>query len=76
MAITDNPNELLSLEEASSWASTFLQRTVTKSNISYLIQYGRIRKIGENATAKIAKEDLIKYYQYQRPSREMTWKKL
>ncbi len=74
MPITDQ-NELLSIQEASSWASKFLNRTVTESNISYLIQYGRVRKIGENGTTQIIKTDLIKYYKKNRPSRESSWKK-
>lgn len=75
MSITESQNELLSIKEASSWASFFLKRTVTESNISYLIQYGRIRKIGENGTTQVVKQDLITYYQHQRPSREISWKK-
>ena len=38
-------NELLSIKEASQWASEFLEKNVTTSNISYLIQYGRIKKV-------------------------------
>lgn len=34
--------ELLSIKEASQWASKYLDKDVTTSNISYLIQYGRI----------------------------------
>ena len=29
-------------------------KTVTTSNISYLIQYGRIKKIGDNGTTQIS----------------------
>jgi hypothetical protein len=36
--------KLISLREASDWASQYLNRKVTVSNISYLIQYGRIKK--------------------------------
>ena len=73
---TTEQNELLSIQEASSWASSFLNRVVTESNISYLIQYGRVRKIGENGTTQIIKGDLIKYYEKSRPSREVSWKKV
>ena len=41
-------DELLSIKEASDWATQHLSKTVTASNISYLIQYGRIKKIGDN----------------------------
>jgi len=36
--------KLINLREASKWASQYLNRKVTISNISYLLQYGRIRK--------------------------------
>lgn len=72
---TTEQNELLSIQEASTWASSFLKRVVTESNISYLIQYGRVRKIGENGTTQIIKADLLRYYEKSRPSREISWKK-
>jgi len=68
-------NELLNIKEASLWATSFLKRTVSEANISYLIQYGRVRKIGENGTTQIIKNDLIKYYQNSQPRRELSWKK-
>ena len=33
--------KLTNLREASEWASQYLNRKVTISNISYLLQYGR-----------------------------------
>ncbi len=36
---------LLTIKEASIWATNHLGKNVTTSNISYLIQYGRIQKI-------------------------------
>lgn len=71
---TTAQNQLLSIQEASLWASQFLKRKVTQNNISYLIQYGRIRKIGENGTTQVIKQELLNYYQNQRPSRESSWK--
>jgi len=35
---------LMTITEASKWATSFLKKNVTTSNISYLIQYGRIRR--------------------------------
>ncbi len=67
--------ELLSIKEASRWASEFLQKNVTESNISYLISYGRIPKKGENGTVVIAKEDLKKYYNSYFGKKEVDWKK-
>lgn len=66
--------ELLSIQQASQWATEYLGKKVTTSNISYLIQYGRIRKIGDNGTTKISKEELIHYYQSYNRSRAVTWK--
>jgi len=54
--------ELLSIKEASIWASEYLKKNVTTSNISYLVQYGRIPKIGENGSTRVSKQDLIDYY--------------
>jgi len=42
------PHVLLTIKEASELASAHLGKNVTTSNIFYLIQYGRIKKIGEN----------------------------
>ena len=39
--------ELLTIKEASVWATSYLKKEVTTSNISYLIQYGRITKVEE-----------------------------
>jgi len=67
--------ELLTIKEASDWATQYTHKMVTVSNIAYLIQYGRIKKIGDNGSVKIAKQDLIDYYKKSYPGqREATWK--
>ena len=43
--ILSTKEHLLTIKEASIWATNHLQKNVTTSNISYLIQYGRIRRI-------------------------------
>lgn len=58
--------ELLSIKEASQWASEYLEKNVTTSNISYLIQYGRIKKVERNGSAQVIKEELIDYYKDQK----------
>ncbi|HEX9960889.1 MAG TPA: hypothetical protein VGB00_08150, partial [Pyrinomonadaceae bacterium] len=59
--------EILDIKEASVWASEYIGKTVTTSNIAYLINYGRVNKIGSNGSILVAKQDLINYYQnYQR----------
>jgi len=67
--------ELLNIKEASAWATDYLGKNVTPSNISYLIQYGRIKKIGENGSIQVIKEELIEYYKDQKKSRQVEWKK-
>ena len=54
--------ELLTIRQASQWASEFLNKKITDTNISYLVQYGRVKKIGENGNLFVAKSDLENYY--------------
>ncbi|HHT9124196.1 MAG TPA: DNA methyltransferase [Candidatus Brocadiia bacterium] len=67
-------DKLLTIKEASEWASNYLKKNVTTSNISYLIQYGRIKKIGDNGTPKVSKMELIAYYKSYKGNREISWK--
>ena len=75
-AVAYNPHsvELFSLKEAADWASNHLGKNVTTSNISYLVQYGKVRKIGENGNTKIDKKELLDYYESYHGTREMEWK--
>lgn len=66
--------ELLNIKEASEWASNFTKKKVTTSNISYLIQYGRIKKYGENGNIYVSVNDLIDYYRSFNGQRELLWK--
>ncbi|WP_198407707.1 DNA methyltransferase [Candidatus Endomicrobiellum trichonymphae] len=66
--------EYLTIKEASLWATNYLGKEITASNISYLIQYGRIHKIGHNGSTQILKSELIKYYHSLNQSRENAWK--
>ncbi len=67
------PRELLNIKEASVWATEHIGKDVTPSNIAYLINYGRIPKIGDNGGTLVAKKDLIDYYKNNQ--RETNWKK-
>jgi hypothetical protein len=67
-------SDLLSIKEASIWASNLLNKEVSTSNIAYLITYGKISKIGENGGTQISKTELEKYYQKQNEKEEL-WKK-
>lgn len=65
---------LLSVKEASIWASEFLKKRVSDSNISYLIQYGKVKKHGNNGNTLVSIDDLKKYYQSFFGWRELNWK--
>ncbi|NUM32761.1 MAG: hypothetical protein HUU47_10635 [Bacteroidetes bacterium] len=67
-------DELLTIKEASEWATKHTGKTVTTANISYLIQYGRIKKIGDNGSTQVSKQDLINYYKSYNGHREVSWK--
>lgn len=67
--------EFLTIKEASILASELLNKNVTTSNISYLIQYGRIKKFGENGTTQILKEELLHYYTILNNDKKEIWEK-
>ncbi len=72
---TQNNRKMFDLKEASKWASEYLNRKVTVSNISYLIQYGRIKSYGNNGSPLINKDELKKYYDSIK-KKEEEWKKV
>jgi hypothetical protein len=65
--------ETLTIKEASEFASSYLNKNVTTSNITYLLNYGRVEKIGNNGTALVSKKSLLDYY--ETIHREIVWKK-
>lgn len=67
--------QLLNIKEACRWATNFLGRPISESNISYLIQYGKVKKHGENGSAQVSMNDLKSYYQSFSGQREVEWKK-
>lgn len=71
---TTESQDLLTIAEASKWATDYLKKNVTTSNISYLIQYGRVRKYNSNGVAKVSKKELINYYHSFLGKREINWK--
>jgi hypothetical protein len=66
--------ELVSTKEASEWASDYLEKDVSPTNISYLVQYGKVRKHGENGSTLVDLNDLKSYYQSWKGQREVSWK--
>jgi len=67
-------DRLLNIKEASIWASDYTGKKVTTSNISYLIQYGRIKKHEENGNVYVSINDLKNYYNSFNGKRELSWK--
>ena len=67
--------ELLNLKEACDWASNYLNKNVAESNISYLIQYGKIKKIEYNGSIYVELDELKKYYDSYYGKREIDWKR-
>jgi len=67
--------QLLTIKEASVWASDFLKREISESNISYLVQYGKIKKQNGGNSVFVDIDDLQKYYESYNGNRELDWKK-
>ena len=65
-------DQFVDLKRASTWASQYLNKNITVSNISYLVQYGRIKKYGETGTPLINIDELKKYYDEN--DKERQWK--
>ncbi len=64
--------ELVGLKKASEWASRYLNRNVSTYNISYLLQYGRIKKYESNGYSLINIRELKEYYDSY--DKEKKWK--
>ncbi len=68
--------DLVPVEEACAWATRYLQKHVTKSSISYLIQYGKItRHEGGNKASLVSISELKGYYDSNFISKKDEWKK-
>ena len=64
----------MTINKASQWATEHLTKEVTPTNISYLLQYGKIKKHTKDKQVVVDSKDLEKYYQSQIGSREDDWK--
>lgn len=71
--VQNKEKKLINIREASVWASQYLNRKVTISNISYLLQYGRIGKYESDGNLLINIEELKEYYDSF--DKEKQWKK-
>tara|TARA_B100000315_G_C14389948_1_gene501434 strand:+ start:426 stop:824 length:399 start_codon:yes stop_codon:yes gene_type:complete len=72
MAITKQ--RLVTIKKASSWAKKFLNKEVSTTNISYLIQYGKIKKYNDNGSILVNLNELEDYYKSFHGKRELNWK--
>ncbi len=66
--------ELITIKEASEWISIQLKKDITPSNISYLVNYGRIKKFSDNGNTLVSKKELIRYYDSYYGNRQINWK--
>jgi len=66
---------LVTINEAAKWATDHLEKEISPTNISYLVQYGKVRKHGKNGSTLVDLNDLEKYYRSWRGKREVDWKK-
>ena len=67
--------DLRTIKETGLWASCFLEKNVTGSNISYLIQYGIIKKYYIDGKTLIDILELEKYYNDNYKAQESEWKR-
>jgi len=66
-------NDLLNTKDASIWASNFLGKNVSTSNINYLITYGKITKFKSNGKIYVSQLELEEYYKIH-SNRQDRWK--
>lgn len=64
----------LSVKDAAEWAAEYLGRTVSESNISYLVQYAKIQKYPIEGKTFIEKKELKDYYDNTIVKKERAWK--
>ncbi len=67
-------SELITIKEASEWISIQYKKNVTPSNISYLVNYGRITKFGSNGSTLVSREEVANYYDSYYGNRQLNWK--
>lgn len=72
MLFEESNQNLINIAQAANWASDYTRRSISIENISYLIQYGRIRPIGVDGRPYVDKTELKKYY--DSINKEQQWK--
>lgn len=62
------------IKEAAQWASEHLKKNVSNANITYLINYGKIRKYERNGIVVVMKKELEEYYGSFHAQRQFEWR--
>ena len=70
----DGFDGFFTIKEAAQWATDHLQRPVSTANISYLLNYGKVKKYMRNNVVVVMKEELEEYYKSFRGKRQIEWK--
>ena len=66
--------ELFSVREAATWASNYAKKDISQSNISYLVQYAKIKKYNDASNnVQVNIPELKKYYDKIK-EKERSWK--
>jgi len=69
-------NQYFTLQQASQWATQYMGKNVTSSNISYLVQYGKVKRYENDGVTQIDKDELKAYYDALEGSRQKQWKEI
>ena len=69
-------NQYFTLQQASQWATQYMGKNVTSSNISYLVQYGKVKRYENDGVTQIDKDELKAYYDALGGSRQKQWKEI
>ncbi len=72
--VTPTANMYLTTREAAQFATQYIGKLVTTSNIMYLIQYGRVNRYIQNGQVCISRDELTTYYNSGKGKREIEWK--
>jgi len=65
--------ELIPVGEAVQLAHSITDKNITHSNITYLVQYGRIGRFSKNGTLHVCKDEIVHYFQSQNDKRRKLW---
>ena len=72
--LSEERADLMTPRQASLWATDFVKKEITSSNVTYLVRYGRVRNHGEGANILVSQTELRDYYD-EYYGRERSWKK-